>query len=51
MDASIFRGCVPAIMTPCQADGTPNHPALLSKAQQLTAAGMHAVGHGGSKGA
>jgi 4-hydroxy-tetrahydrodipicolinate synthase len=50
MDASIFRGCVPAIMTPCQADGTPNHPALLSKAQQLIAAGMHAVVYCGSMG-
>ena len=50
MDASIFRGCVPAIMTPCQADGTPNHPALVSKAQQLIAAGMHAVVYCGSMG-
>ncbi len=50
MDASIFRGCVPAIMTPCQADGTPNHPALVSKAQQLITAGMHAVVYCGSMG-
>ena len=50
MDASIFRGCVPAIMTPCQADGTPNHPALVSKAQQLIEAGMHAVVYCGSMG-
>ena len=50
MDASIFRGCVPAIMTPCQADGAPNHPALVSKAQQLIAAGMHAVVYCGSMG-
>ena len=50
MDASIFRGCVPAIMTPCQADGTPNHPALVNKAQQLIAAGMHAVVYCGSMG-
>ena len=50
MDASIFRGCVPAIMTPCQADGTPDHPALVSKAQQLIAAGMHAVVYCGSMG-
>ena len=50
MDASIFRGCVPAIMTPCQADGTPDHPALVSKAQQLITAGMHAVVYCGSMG-
>jgi 4-hydroxy-tetrahydrodipicolinate synthase len=50
MDARIFRGCVPAIMTPCQADGTPDHPALVSKAQQLIAAGMHAVVYCGSMG-
>ena len=50
MDARIFRGCVPAIMPPCQADGTPDHPALVSKAQQLIAAGMHAVVYCGSMG-
>jgi 4-hydroxy-tetrahydrodipicolinate synthase len=37
-------------MTPCQADGTPDHPALVSKAQQLIAAGMHAVVYCGSMG-
>jgi len=50
MDARIFRGCIPAIMTPCQADGTPDHPALVSKAKQLIAAGMHAVVYCGSMG-
>ena len=29
MNSSIFQGCIPALMTPCQADRTPNFPALV----------------------
>ena len=37
-------------MTPCNADRTPNHPALVRKAQQLISAGMNAVVYCGSMG-
>lgn len=50
MDSTIFRGCVPALMTPVGSDGTPNHPALVRKAQQLMAAGMNGVVYCGSMG-
>ena len=50
MDSSIFRGCVPALMTPCHADRTPNYDALVSKAQALVEAGMNAVVYCGSMG-
>ena len=50
MDSSIFCGCVPAIMTPCLSDGTPNFPALVKKAKTLMAAGMNGVVYCGSMG-
>lgn len=50
MDSQVFRGCIPALMTPCQADRSPNHAALVSKGQQLIAAGMNAVVYCGSMG-
>ena len=50
MDSTIFRGCVPALMTPCSADRTPNHVALVNKAQELIAAGMNGVVYCGSMG-
>jgi len=50
MDSSIFQGCVPAIMTPCLADRTPNYPALVAKAKSLVAAGMNGVVYCGSMG-
>jgi 4-hydroxy-tetrahydrodipicolinate synthase len=50
MDSTIFQGCVPAIMTPCQSDSTPNYPALVNKAQELIAAGMNGVVYCGSMG-
>lgn len=50
MNSSIFRGCIPALMTPCQSDKTPNYPALVKKAQELTALGMNAVVYCGSMG-
>ena len=50
MTSSIFTGCVPALMTPCNADRTPNFAALVQKGQELTAAGMNAVVYCGSMG-
>ncbi|MDA1141986.1 MAG: dihydrodipicolinate synthase family protein [Planctomycetota bacterium] len=50
MDSSIFCGCVPAIMTPCLSDRTPNFPALVKKAKALMAVGMNGVVYCGSMG-
>ncbi|MCB9873921.1 MAG: dihydrodipicolinate synthase family protein [Planctomycetaceae bacterium] len=50
MESTIFRGCVPALMTPCRPDRTPNYPALVNKAQKLMASGMNAVVYCGSMG-
>jgi 4-hydroxy-tetrahydrodipicolinate synthase len=50
MNSNIFQGCVPALMTPCLADRTPNYPALVKKAQALMAAGMNGVVYCGSMG-
>jgi 1-pyrroline-4-hydroxy-2-carboxylate deaminase len=50
MNSNVFAGCIPAIMTPCNSDGTPNHAALVKKAQSLIAAGMNAVVYCGSMG-
>lgn len=49
-DGSIFRGCIPALMTPCAADGTPNFNALVTTARSLVADGMRAVVYCGSMG-
>jgi 4-hydroxy-tetrahydrodipicolinate synthase len=50
MNAQIFRGCIPALMTPCLRDRTPNFTSLVSKANELTTAGMSAVVYCGSMG-
>ena len=50
MDASIFSGTIPALMTPCKADRSPDFDRLVSKAQELIAAGMSAVVYCGSMG-
>lgn len=50
MTANIFSGVVPALMTPCKADRTPDFDALVSKAKQLIEAGMSAVVYCGSMG-
>ncbi|WP_062115109.1 dihydrodipicolinate synthase family protein [Aureimonas sp. AU40] len=50
MTASIFSGVIPALMTPCKADRTPDYDALVSKGQELIAAGMSAVVYCGSMG-
>ena len=47
---SVFRGCIPALMTPCLADGTPNYEALVEKGRELIDVGMRAVVYCGSMG-
>jgi 4-hydroxy-tetrahydrodipicolinate synthase len=50
MESSVYHGCMPALMTPCHADRSPNHPALVRKAKALIDAGMRAVVYCGSMG-
>ena len=50
VDNSLFRGCIPALMTPCTADGTPNFDILVKTARSLIADGMTAVVYCGSMG-
>ncbi|TWU58347.1 dihydrodipicolinate synthase family protein [Rubripirellula reticaptiva] len=48
--SSVFSGCIPALMTPCSEDGTPNFDALVAKATELVGLGMRAVVYCGSMG-
>ncbi|MEN8695572.1 MAG: dihydrodipicolinate synthase family protein [Akkermansiaceae bacterium] len=50
MSSNIFQGTIPALMTPCNADGTPNLEALVATAQELIEHGMRAVVYCGSMG-
>ena len=50
MNDSIFTGCIPALMTPCKADRTPDFDALVRKGKELIEAGMSAVVYCGSMG-
>jgi len=50
IDNSVFRGCIPALMTPCSAQGEPDFDALASKGKELCEAGMRAVVYCGSMG-
>ena len=50
MDTSIFSGCIPALMTPCKSDRTPDVAALVRKGQQLMDAGMNGMVYCGSMG-
>ncbi len=43
MIESPFAGCIPALMTPCNADRTPNFDALVRKGRELIDHGMSAV--------
>jgi 4-hydroxy-tetrahydrodipicolinate synthase len=45
-----FRGCMPALMTPCDAKGQPNWDALVAKGRELIDKGMTAVIYCGSMG-
>lgn len=50
MSASIFSGVIPALMTPCKSDRSPDFDALVKKGQQLIESGMSAVVYCGSMG-
>jgi 1-pyrroline-4-hydroxy-2-carboxylate deaminase len=50
MKAKIFSGVVPALMTPCKSDRTPDFDALVRKGKELIDAGMSAVVYCGSMG-
>lgn len=50
MKASIFSGVIPALMTPCKADRSPDFDALVQKGHEMIAAGMSAVVYCGSMG-
>ena len=50
MAANIFSGVIPALMTPCKDDRTPDFDALVRKGKELIAAGMSAVVYCGSMG-
>jgi dihydrodipicolinate synthase/N-acetylneuraminate lyase len=50
MDTSIFSGTIPALMTPCKPDRSPDFDALVRKARELVALGMSAVVYCGSMG-
>ena len=50
MPSNVFSGLMPALMTPCLPDRTPDYNALVAKGQELIAAGMSAVVYCGSMG-
>lgn len=50
MDASVFSGVIPALMTPCDAKGTPDFAALARKGRELVDLGMRSVVYCGSMG-
>ncbi|WP_040440633.1 dihydrodipicolinate synthase family protein [Roseibium aggregatum] len=50
MTSNIFSGCMPALMTPCKADRSPDFDALVKKGKELIEAGMSAVVYCGSMG-
>ena len=49
-NAQVFRGCMPALMTPCFPDRSPNYGAMIVTGRQLVAGGMRAVVYCGSMG-
>ena len=50
MNTDIYRGVIPALMTPCNEAGEPDHDALVTKAKDLIGRGMSAVVYCGSMG-
>ncbi len=50
MNTNIFTGTIPALMTPCTSDRTPDFDALVAMGRELIAAGMSAVVYCGSMG-
>lgn len=49
-EESVFRGCIPALMTPCTEAGEPRFDALVATAEGLISAGMRGVVYCGSMG-
>lgn len=49
-DKSVFSGCIPALMTPCDGNGTADFDALAAKGRELIDAGMSSVVYCGSMG-
>ncbi|MBK1826095.1 dihydrodipicolinate synthase family protein [Haloferula rosea] len=47
---NIFQGCIPALMTPCSADGEIDYDTLVATGKELIEAGMRAVVYCGSMG-
>jgi dihydrodipicolinate synthase/N-acetylneuraminate lyase len=50
MSDNVFRGVMPALMTPCSRDGKPDFKALVRKGRELVDAGMSGVVYCGSMG-
>jgi 4-hydroxy-tetrahydrodipicolinate synthase len=50
MTRSPFSGCIPALLSPCRADRTPDFDALARKGRELVDLGMSAVVYCGSMG-
>jgi 1-pyrroline-4-hydroxy-2-carboxylate deaminase len=50
MNTTIFHGTIPALMTPCKADRTPDFEALARMGEKLVAKGMSGVVYCGSMG-
>jgi len=50
MDTNIYHGCLPALMTPCSGDKSPDFTALVRKGRELMEAGMSGVVYCGSMG-
>ena len=50
MSNNVFQGCMPALMTPCNDDRSPDFDALVRKGKELVDAGMSAVIYCGSMG-
>jgi 4-hydroxy-tetrahydrodipicolinate synthase len=50
MSSNVFEGTIPALMTPCRPDRTPDFDALVRRAEALIGAGMSAVVYCGSMG-
>ena len=48
--SNVFTGTMPALMTPCKADRTPDFEALVKKGEEMVTAGMSAVVYCGSMG-
>jgi 4-hydroxy-tetrahydrodipicolinate synthase len=49
-DGNVFSGCIPALMTPCDASGRPDFDALADKGKELVSLGMSSVVYCGSMG-